>query len=134
MVPGAGHFYKGTPESVALGVGILGSWLTLAYLGFSESSPGLTQPQWGGLAFAVDPDRRGVGLFPGGSGLTPGGTAMRIRLLLLLLVSGLLGCSPLVGIYLIQSAERVETENGESLIPAEEEAEPRPSPSSEKAL
>lgn len=49
MVPGAGHFYKGTPESVALGVGILGSWLTLAYLGFSESSPGLTQPQWGGL-------------------------------------------------------------------------------------
>ncbi|MGV3522710.1 MAG: hypothetical protein ACO1RX_00715 [Candidatus Sericytochromatia bacterium] len=49
MVPGAGHFYKGTPESVALGVGILGGWLTLAYLGFSESAPGLTQPQWGGL-------------------------------------------------------------------------------------
>lgn len=54
MVPGAGHFYQGSPESIALGSGFLLASVALAVLGFSNSTdPQITRSQWGGLLFLL---------------------------------------------------------------------------------
>jgi len=50
LIPGAGHFYQGTTEGALLGIVFLGSYLTFAWLGFSQSTePEITRSQWGGL-------------------------------------------------------------------------------------
>lgn len=49
LVPGAGHLYRGGFDGIAMGVGFLGAFLAMAYVGFSDSAPQLSRSQWGGL-------------------------------------------------------------------------------------
>ncbi len=49
LVPGAGHLYRGGADGILMGVGFLGAYLTMAYLGFSDAAPQLSRSQWGGL-------------------------------------------------------------------------------------
>lgn len=50
LIPGAGHFYRGQWDGVAMGAGFLGAYLTLAFLGFSDvTSPQVSSSQWGGF-------------------------------------------------------------------------------------
>lgn len=50
LIPGAGHFYQGTLEGVALGIIFLGASMAFAWLGFSQNEQmGLSSSQWGGL-------------------------------------------------------------------------------------
>lgn len=54
IVPGAGHFYQGSPESVALGSVFLLTYLLVGGLGFSNATePQVTRAQWGGLLFLL---------------------------------------------------------------------------------
>lgn len=49
VVPGAGHFYRATPEGVLIGSGFLLAYLGIAFLGFSDlTDPYVTRSQWGG--------------------------------------------------------------------------------------
>lgn len=49
IVPGAGHFYRATPEGILIGSGFLATYLGIAFLGFSNvTDPYVTRPQWGG--------------------------------------------------------------------------------------
>ncbi len=50
VVPGAGHFYRATPEGVLIGSGFLAAYLGIAFLGFSDlTDPYVTRSQWGGM-------------------------------------------------------------------------------------
>lgn len=49
LIPGAGHLYRGGADGFAMGAGLLGAYVVIAYLGFSDSAPGVSRSQWGGL-------------------------------------------------------------------------------------
>ena len=54
IVPGAGHFYQGTPESIALGSLFLLTYLVLGGLGFSSAAESqVTRSQWGGMMLVL---------------------------------------------------------------------------------
>lgn len=54
VVPGAGHFYRETPEGVLLGGVFLAAYLGAAYLGFSNTThPQITRSQWGGILLLI---------------------------------------------------------------------------------
>ena len=52
MIPGAGHFYRNTPEGLGWGSFFLLSYLGMSFLALSETTP-LAQTQWGGIILSM---------------------------------------------------------------------------------
>ncbi len=52
MIPGAGHFYRNTPEGLVWGSVFLLSYLSMSFLALSEQTP-LENSQWGALILSV---------------------------------------------------------------------------------
>ncbi len=52
LIPGAGHYYRNTPEGFAMGSFYLLSYLTLTYLALSNTTS-LERSQWGGMILGL---------------------------------------------------------------------------------